>query len=360
MERLRQRDLRALLDFLGEAYAITDLDVFIRHITHALPTLVDCDILAYNEMNPRARRAEWVIEPAVERLPDEKRIFAEHMGHHPFLVNRDVLRRSAIKISDFLSSRQWQRLPIYNEFYRGVGMEHLIGFEIPPPPPLIIGIGPLRERRDFGERDRLLVNLLCPHLSRAYQNAEAATLMLRALESLRQGEGRHGVLILTRDGHIRQATAHARHLLADYFGRPRRENDLPEQLHRWVAHHERTGARGGEVPPLREPFVAERESRRLVVRLISERTQRLLLLGEQVTSVSPAALERLGLSQREAEVLGWVAAGKTNPEIATILGRSPRTVQHHLEHILRKLGVETRTAAAARAFEALRGPAPEG
>ncbi len=42
-----------------------------------------------------------------------------------------------------------------------------------------------------------------------------------------------------------------------------------------------------------------------------------------------------------------VAKGKTNRDIAEILGMSPRTVNKHLEHIYVKLGVETRTAAAA-------------
>lgn len=53
----------------------------------------------------------------------------------------------------------------------------------------------------------------------------------------------------------------------------------------------------------------------------------------------------------KAEVLHWVAQGKTDAEIGTILGVSPRTVQKHLEQIYQKLGVENRTAAAARAYE---------
>jgi DNA-binding CsgD family transcriptional regulator len=47
------------------------------------------------------------------------------------------------------------------------------------------------------------------------------------------------------------------------------------------------------------------------------------------------------------EVLTWLAKGKTNRDIAEILGMSPRTVNKHLEHIFVKLGVETRSAAAA-------------
>ncbi len=54
------------------------------------------------------------------------------------------------------------------------------------------------------------------------------------------------------------------------------------------------------------------------------------------------------LTPREREVLGWVAAGKTNAQIGQILGTMPRTVAKHLEHVYEKLGVETRTAAAMR------------
>jgi DNA-binding CsgD family transcriptional regulator len=57
-------------------------------------------------------------------------------------------------------------------------------------------------------------------------------------------------------------------------------------------------------------------------------------------------IEPLGLTDREVEVLTWVADGKTNAEIGLILGTSKRTVQKHLEHIFEKLGVETHTAAA--------------
>jgi DNA-binding NarL/FixJ family response regulator len=69
---------------------------------------------------------------------------------------------------------------------------------------------------------------------------------------------------------------------------------------------------------------------------------------------SPARLESLGLTPREAEILFWVAQGKTNPEIATILGIGLTTVKKHLESTFAKLGVENRTSAAALALEKLR------
>ncbi len=68
---------------------------------------------------------------------------------------------------------------------------------------------------------------------------------------------------------------------------------------------------------------------------------------------TPAQLEPLGLTPREAEVLFWVARGKTNDEIATVLGIGLTTVKKHLESTYAKLGVENRTTAAAMALEQL-------
>lgn len=59
----------------------------------------------------------------------------------------------------------------------------------------------------------------------------------------------------------------------------------------------------------------------------------------------------LPITARERDVLTWLAAGKTDREIALILNANPRTVQKHLQHIYEKLGVETRTAAVMRAME---------
>lgn len=68
-----------------------------------------------------------------------------------------------------------------------------------------------------------------------------------------------------------------------------------------------------------------------------------------------APLEKLGLTPREAEVLLWVAQGKTNGEIGSILEAATKTIGKHLENIFRKLGLETRTAATRVALETLTG-----
>jgi len=67
--------------------------------------------------------------------------------------------------------------------------------------------------------------------------------------------------------------------------------------------------------------------------------------------------EALGLTPRVAEALLWLAQGKTNSDIATILGISEATVKKHVLEIFQVLGVETRTAASLRALEVLSSPA---
>src|SRR5450830_1616693 len=66
-------------------------------------------------------------------------------------------------------------------------------------------------------------------------------------------------------------------------------------------------------------------------------------------AATPLALGCFHLTPRESDVLMWLGKGKTNRDIADILGMSPRTVNKHLEHIFVKLGVETRSAAAVMA-----------
>jgi DNA-binding NarL/FixJ family response regulator len=67
--------------------------------------------------------------------------------------------------------------------------------------------------------------------------------------------------------------------------------------------------------------------------------------------VSDRPGRRLGLSTRELEVLRLVASGKSNREIASTLVISEHTVARHLQNIYGKVGVSSRAAATAFAFE---------
>ena len=225
---------------------------------------------------------------------------------------------------------------------------------LPAPEPLVIGIAVNRSSRDFSERDRLLFNLLRSHLIQAYQNAESATRSRRDLALLSRAleEPDRGALVLAEDDRLRFCAERARRWLSEYVEPSRRADRLPESLRRWV-EHQRSLLSKDNVPPPREPLVLKRAGKRLVVRLMSDHSEdrHLLVLEEQYMPLTVGSLESLGLTRREAEIVLWVARGKSDKEVAAALYVSPRTVQKHLEHIYRKLGVESRTEAAARALE---------
>jgi DNA-binding NarL/FixJ family response regulator len=92
-----------------------------------------------------------------------------------------------------------------------------------------------------------------------------------------------------------------------------------------------------------------------LLRAIDTRLERRRQQKEQFKAEfkSPQPLETLGLTPREAEILFWVAQGKTNCEIGTILQISSATAKKHLENIYAKLGTENRTTATLLALETL-------
>lgn len=146
-------------------------------------------------------------------------------------------------------------------------------------------------------------------------------------------------------------TRQAMRWLAAFFETDADESVLPPEVWRWMQ-----GAMGGDGPTV---FCQDRAERRLKLTYGGPVTGGgfLLKLEEERRATDPVPLaDTYNLTPRELEVLLWVAKGKTNRDIGDILGLSPRTVNKHLEHIYEKLGVETRTAAAALA---MRGVRPE-
>lgn len=113
-------------------------------------------------------------------------------------------------------------------------------------------------------------------------------------------------------------------------------------------------------PVIREDLLAAVHARLARAESLDERLQDAVSKaggGFNPDFSSPGPLQReLGLTAREAEVLLWVAQGKSNLDVAAILGMSDKTVKQHMGSIFQKMGVEGRNAASLRAVEILSKP----
>ena len=145
------------------------------------------------------------------------------------------------------------------------------------------------------------------------------------------------LLVVSPEGRIQFATARAARWLKDFSFSP--SNRVPQALAGWLE----------EVLSSNHPsrLILERAETQLSLQIIYREAKSICLLLEQrAKSLAPDHARGL-LTQRQIEVLSWVARGKTNAEIAKILSLKPGTIGKYLERIFPKLGVENRTAAAS-------------
>jgi len=165
----------------------------------------------------------------------------------------------------------------------------------------------------------------------------------------RRKKRRRAILLTNHDGKIQFVDPAARRWLKKFFGRPARTGALPRKVYRWLSQRDRTKSATS--------LVAKKRDTQLHLRRQDSLTEHsVVLLLELIKGKSEERSRRLyQLTSRERDVLFWVAHGKSNAQIAAILGISRATVGKHLERIYPKLGVENRTAAASFASELTRG-----
>lgn len=156
------------------------------------------------------------------------------------------------------------------------------------------------------------------------------------------------LLAVSQQGKVMWATSQAQKLLAEGLQVSEEEMMLPPSVLDWLEQIQKPGAES-------DAFANFPDGDQLQLRFMGKagRNELLLRLVKGTKPAEPADFgKQLGLTSREGEVLSWLAKGKTNRDIAQILGLSPRTIDKHLEQIYAKLGVENRTAAAAVAARA--------
>lgn len=183
------------------------------------------------------------------------------------------------------------------------------------------------------------------HLSNA-RSAQSARVALDAA-------GRH-LLAVRADGSIRWSTPQATRLINAAMGRDDGLEVLSARIAAWMEERQagsipREGSFspfGEAQPSLQFSFLGAIGPDEYLVRLAAAVIRR---PDDEVLR------QHFPLTQRESEVLAWIAKGKSNKDIGDILGLSARTVNKHLEQIYVKLGVENRASAAVRAANVLHG-----
>jgi DNA-binding CsgD family transcriptional regulator len=326
---LATRDAERLLRFVAEAESLGDDQPFTPELLVELGELVPADWVSYCELDRVRQRVRLLVvrpgEPEDDEIEDDV-AWRVMLGEHPLCLRQQEGHFEAMKLSDFLTQRELHRTWVYENWFHPLGVEHEL--EVGIPSPLRHTKTFLFDRaggRDFTERDRLVLDLLQQHLTKLWCAAKTRRLLSSALAELERvdEDGDRGVILLGPSDEVDFTSPPARRLLHEFFPTTSRGR-LPAALAEWL---ESDGA---------EPLIRHRGDRRLTVK----RADGALLLEERQ--------EQVELTAREREVLGLVALGKTNAEIAGRLWLAPSTVRKHLENVNAKLGVTTRTAAVAR------------
>ncbi|MDR3494794.1 MAG: response regulator transcription factor [Ancalomicrobiaceae bacterium] len=154
------------------------------------------------------------------------------------------------------------------------------------------------------------------------------------------------LMAVDRTGHILWATPQAVRLLQEVMPDVGAGQALPEPARSSVAAGHLSGA----------IVLGEVGSRRLALSALGRAGDDeflFRLMSDDVGGEEAVLRRRFAVTSREAEVLVWIARGKSNKDIGDILGMSPRTVNKHLETVFSKLGVENRASAAVLALKAI-------
>jgi DNA-binding CsgD family transcriptional regulator len=254
---------------------------------------------------------------------------------HPLLLAHAARRRPALRLSEVVEPRRLSHSELYGDLLHRSGVEYAIAIGVRAGRREVVVAGLGRTEREFSERDRDVLDLVRPALEDALRAAEARERLVRALAA--DPPPGTAVVLLDRYGEIEHSSLDAERWLAEHFGAGEHPGWLPAAVAGWLA-----------LPP-RPALVSVRDGRRLVVHLLPG-DPHALLLEEEVASFRADALDRLGLTPRETEVLRAAAAMEDEADIAWELFLSLHAVRERLARVEAKLGVRTVAEAVARAL----------
>jgi DNA-binding CsgD family transcriptional regulator len=371
METLALKDTQELHQSIQQLYTFHNLDTFGVNALSIVDQLVPSDMPLFHLTNTRTGQIQQTflpnydgVSPKLNRVLNE--VLSQNRNNHPIAQHMPQTLHGAYKISDFVSEKELHRMEgLYQQFLRPLGIEEQLLFFLPSINPdkwcelaqadvTLIGFILNRSQCNFTERDRLILNLLRPHIFQAYCNVQQYQCLTQKSNQLQQFLYHLGVIIIDMEGKIQSIAPQAVIWIDTYFPKPTSSLKLPDHLWSWVKHQSTNLTQTTDLLPAYLPLHIEQAGRELVIRLSVDSLEgRYFLLLEEQTVSCLHSLALLGLSQRETEVLSWVIQGKDNKTIAAHLNIHISTVCKHLENIYLKWGVQSRTEAIAQALEKL-------
>jgi DNA-binding CsgD family transcriptional regulator len=370
MTTLTIEDTHQLQQGIQQLYTLHNLDTFRVDALSIVDQLVPSEWSLFQRTNTRTGQLWLTHRPHCMTEPPSSaqvQLLSQLLanGQHPIAQHMPQALQGAYKLSDFISRPELHRQEkLYQQFLRPLGVEdQMLVFlpntqavrweELAQADTIISGFIFNRPSCNFTEPERLILNLLRPHLFQAYTNAQHHHKLQQNWSQLQQSGHQLGLIILDTAGRMQSIAPPAATLLANYFPKSAGFQQLPDQLWAWVKHQSKLCQKATATSQAILPLRIQQNGQELKIRLIIEpaKAQYLLLLEEQTLSTSHHSLTLLGLSPREAEVLSWVMQGKNNKAIAAQLDINVSTVRKHLENIYYKLGVQSRTEAIAKALE---------
>src|SRR5260221_5324890 len=330
-----------------ESFASSGLDRLPRLVASEVTTLSICALA-------RGRRTVFSTPNRVFSA-GERASFDAHFHEHPLvLYHSKTPGGTTHRISDSLTNSQFRRTPLYADYYRCVGIDHVMALPLYVDRRFLVSFVFNRKRRDFNEAERDALDLLRPQLAALFGQAlsqERTRSLLTQLDSLATPDGWSAIELDSERRLVRASEATRERIKACWPHWKGGEGArLPEVVDRWMQERlEAAESLAGTAAS--GSLTVGRSGKALRVRLVPNPASGggfLLFVSLAVEADFPASAAGTTLTPREREVLQWAAAGQTNVGICAILDTSPRTVEKHFEHVFEKLGVETRMAAVMR------------
>jgi DNA-binding CsgD family transcriptional regulator len=353
---LRGTDMQRALRFLrGQRIEAPSLQSFAQSANTGLAELIGADIVTLSSCDLRAGTRSVVTWPERALGADDVACFNRHFQSHPLVRYHSTHPAGgAHRISDSVPDGSFRRSALYAEYYRRIGISHVVAVPVHVDADRLVSFVLNRAGREFSDRECAVLDALRFQLGAEYMAQETRLRARRTLAQLNDLLLAAGmaVIVLDRSRQVLRSSMTALKWLsyAGLGGGVRLGELLPEPIDRWLRAQLEPSWATFDAGPL--SLVTPAHTLRL--HLLHGEEALTLMIERAALSPTPVLADDCGLTARETETLQWLAAGKSNTEIASIFGISPRTVQKHLERIFRKLGVENRTAAVMRALRPAR------